>query len=156
MCEVCVAGELLGLGGKRYWKSMREEGVAPMRLRAISSAAEFQAYVLEVKRGDDAPLWFAGEDLAGAVGRLGVDVKWIGVDPPVKGWLGGGEDQLLIDWMLSRGHRKVSQDEAAALGLEMHSEALTDQEEPEEPEEPKASKRAAGAAAKGRVIKPSA
>ena len=127
MCEVCVAGELIELEGKRYWVSSREEA-PPMRLRATAAKGEFEAYVLEVKRGDDPPLWFAGPDLAGAIGRLGVDVKWRAVDRAVKEWLAGGDDPGLIYWLTTRGHRNVSRDEAAALGLVMHDEPLEDQE----------------------------
>ena len=130
MCEVCVAGELIDLEGKRYWKSSREEA-PPMRLRGTALKGEFEPYVLEVKRGDGPPLWFAGPDLAGAVGRLGVDVKWRGVDRAVKEWLAGGDDSGLIYWLTTRGHRNVSRNEAAALGLVMHDEPLEDQTEPE-------------------------
>lgn len=130
MCEVCVAGELIELEGKRYWVSSREEA-PPMRLRATAAKGEFEPYVLEVKRGDDSPLWFAGPDLAGAVGRLGVDVKWRAVDRAVKEWLAGGDDSGLIYWLTTRGHRNVSRNEAAALGLVMHDEPLEDQTEPE-------------------------
>ena len=130
MCEVCVAGELIDLEGKRYWKSSREEA-PPMRLRGTALKGEFEPYVLEVKRGDGPPLWFAGPDLAGAVGRLGVDVKWRGVNQAVKDWLGGGDDDPLIAWMTTKGHRNVGPDEAAALGLVMHDEPLEDQEGPE-------------------------
>ena len=126
MCEVCVAGELILLEGKRYWVSSREEA-PPMRLRATAAKGEFEPYVLEVKRGDDSPLWFAGPDLAGAVGRLGVDVKWRAVDRAVKEWLAGGDDSGLIYWLTTRGHRNVSRNEAAALGLVMHDEPLEDQ-----------------------------
>ena len=130
MCEVCVAGELILLEGKKYWKSSREEA-PPMRLRATAAKSEFEPYVLEVKRGDESPLWFAGPDLAGAIGRLGVDVKWRAVDRAVKEWLAGGDDSGLIYWLTTRGHRNVSRDEAAALGLAMHDEPLEDQEGPE-------------------------
>lgn len=149
MCEVCVAGELIELEGKRYWKSSREEA-PPMRLRGTALKGEFEPYVLEVKRGDGLPLWFAGPDLAGAVGRLGVDVKWRGVNQAVKDWLGGGDDDPLIKWMTTKGHRNVGPDEAAALGLVMHDEPLEDQEETELD-----SSALAGAASKGRLTGPS-
>lgn len=127
MCEVCIAGELLKINGQKYSKSERD-GALTIRSRAASKAAEFEPYVIEIKRGDNEPIWFAGDDLSGVVGKMGLDIKWEGVNQNVKDWLLGGDDGQFIEWMNAGGHRSVTRDEAMMLGLEMRDEPLMDYE----------------------------
>jgi len=107
MCDVCCANMALDGNGKPVvfgWAN--EEGAPPygIEVEATGEGAEFQPAQFRVRRhvpeteinvrrgALPAPWspWFATGDLAGVMARLGLDIKWVFVDPEVQAWVNGG------------------------------------------------------------------
>lgn len=104
MCDVCCANEALAGNGNPVpflWSSATPYGVdveatgagaefEPARFRIRRHVPETEA---NVRRGAvPAPWspWYTTGDLAGVMGRLGLDIKWKYVHPDVQVWVRGG------------------------------------------------------------------
>lgn len=100
MCSVCDAGEAIDRAREgRPTAFMRPDlpGISVFVLDAANVEPEFSPFRVLIRRFsgryEGTPELFEGDDLAGFLGRLGVDVKWHFVDDDVRAWLHfGGED----------------------------------------------------------------
>ena len=97
MCDVCWANRVLEAGPKGLkvvWDDA-PKGAAPLYVRARGTKAEFQpaTFQTRVGRAPRPRVWKRTEDLASAMGGLGLDVRWAYVPASTKARLfpPGGE-----------------------------------------------------------------
>jgi hypothetical protein len=103
MCNVCCANKSLsetsaGSAAAFSWSDGRDgRGI---EVEATGDGAEFRPALFRFRRTNgDWTYWIGTQDLAGSLGRLGLDIKWGYVHPDVQAWVNGGEIEPVLAWL---------------------------------------------------------
>lgn len=100
MCNVCEAGRVLQAKGEPV--VYRWPSGASLEIRLVEGTApEFTRAVVQLRRTAEDP-WsdpLVTEDLAGLMGRLGLDIKWKFMPEDVRAWVTGAGPMPSLDWL---------------------------------------------------------